>query len=77
MPDTDTPLKDAIAKMDAFPENEVTIGGVYEQGGDAGGMIEGQKDIGKPGGWSMAAAAQWMKKAGWRATGVLKWKGKP
>jgi hypothetical protein len=71
----ETPLRDAIAKIDKLPENEVNIG-VIAENGDVGGSIEGQKDIGKPGGWTVAASAKWLKKAGYSAAALLKWKGK-
>lgn len=77
MNDRPTPLRDAIAKVDKLPEDEVTLGVVHEQDGDTGAFVEGQKDIGKPGGWSLGASARWLKKAGYTAAGVLRWKGKP
>ena len=71
----DTPLRDAIAKVEALPEDELTIGVVHEHGGDTGAVIEAQRDIGQPGGWSFGASARWMRKAGYQAAAALKWKG--
>jgi hypothetical protein len=71
-----TPLRDAIAKIDTLPENEVTIG-VVSENGDVGAQVEGQKDIGKPGGWTVAASAQWLKKTGYKAAALVRWRGKP
>lgn len=76
MPD-ETPFKDAIARIDQLPANEVDIVAVRQEDGDVGATVQGNDDFGKPGGWSAGGAVSWMKKAGWSAVGLLRWKGKP
>lgn len=70
----ETPIRDSLKDLERLPRDEVVIGVVAEQDGDTGAMIDAQKDIGKPGGWTLAAAGRWMKDAGWSAAGLLRWR---
>jgi hypothetical protein len=71
MSDTIKAAIDSIAKL---PKDEVNIALVAEKDGDKGAAIEAQKDIGKPGGWTLGASARWLTKSGWAVAGGLNWK---
>jgi hypothetical protein len=65
-----TPLHDAIDKLGQNGEGfELDAG--RDTAGHVGVTAEVDKDLGK--GWSVGAAAQWMKDAGWAAWGKVKW----
>jgi hypothetical protein len=74
---TDTPIRDALKRIDDLPDNEVRIGGVVTgqgEGIDAGAVLEADHDFGKPGGWKAGGEASWFKKAGWKVAGMLSWR---
>jgi hypothetical protein len=68
------PIRSAIEKLEDLPRDQVQAGVAAKAGGDVGAFVEAQKDIGRPGGWTLAAAGEWMRRAGWSAAGVLRWK---
>jgi hypothetical protein len=72
---SDTPIRDAVAKLDSLPVDQVQIGAVADQT-DIGAAVEGRLDVGKPGGWSFAASASWWKTKGYQAAAFLRWKGR-
>jgi hypothetical protein len=72
-----TPFADALKELDELPRDQVEIGGAAKEGGEAGIFIEGQRDIGKPGGWALVGSAEWWKQAGWALLGKLRWTPKP
>jgi hypothetical protein len=49
--------------------------GVVAKDGDVGVTAAVNKDLGQPGGWSVAATASWFKGAGYSAAAWLGWKG--
>ncbi len=65
-----TTLHDAIDKIGTDGDGlEFDVGRDPE--GHAGASVEASKTIGK--GWSVAAAAQWMKDVGYSVVGKVKW----
>jgi hypothetical protein len=76
----DTPLADALAKpivLPDVPKQTVTVKGEWDQSTkDVGVALEADLDIGRPGGWTTGATAQWWKDRGAKAIGWLQWKGK-
>jgi hypothetical protein len=69
---TDDPIKAAIDSIAKLPEDEITIA-VTAENGDAGATIEGQKDIGKPGGWVVGGQAAIKTKSGWSLSALARW----
>jgi hypothetical protein len=49
--------------------------GVVVKGTDVGVQGAVSKDLGKPGGWTFAAAGAWMRKQGASAAAWLNWSG--
>lgn len=74
----DTPIRDGITSVPVpdVPSETAGIGFTGTQHGDIGVQAGVNKDLGKPGGWSVTAVAEWWKKKGWSASGWLTWKGK-
>lgn len=70
---TDTPIRDQLAKIEKLPTNEAQIGLVAEHG-DVGAQGSVSVDVGKPGGWSVAAAGQWLKQKGYTVAALVGWK---
>jgi hypothetical protein len=68
------PIKASIDAIAKLPKDEINIALVAEQDGDKGAAIEAQKDIGKPGGWTLGTSARWLTKSGWSVAGGLNWK---
>jgi hypothetical protein len=65
-----TPLQDAIDRLGDHGEGfELDVG--RDQAGHAGVKAEVSKDLGK--GWSVGAAASWVKDMGYAAWGKVKW----
>ena len=79
-PSASTPLADALSKpivLPDTPDKTVTIKAEWDQATkDVGVAAEVDLDIGKPGGWTTGATAQWWKDRGAKAIGWLKWEGK-
>ncbi len=50
--------------------------GVVLQNGEVGVTGAVKTDVGKPGGWTLAATGQWIKSEGYRAAAWLGWTGK-
>jgi hypothetical protein len=76
---SDSPIRDAISKpidIPDLPANEVTVAVEAKQGGDVGATVGANVDVGKPGGWSMGAAAEWWRSTGASVKGWFTWKGK-
>jgi hypothetical protein len=71
---TDDPIKSSIDAIAKLPEDQITLAVVAEQHGDAGAVIEGQKDIGKPGGWVVGGQAAIKSKSGWSLSALARWK---
>jgi hypothetical protein len=71
---SDTPLRDAVKKLDTLPSQQAEIGAVATQGGDLGVQGSVRARVGK--GWSVGAAGQWMKDTGWAVAATFGWKGK-
>jgi hypothetical protein len=71
---TNTPIKDAIDKLDTLPAKEAEIGAVATKGGDLGVKGHVSVPIGK--GWSFGAAGEWMRETGYSVAAVFGWKGK-
>jgi hypothetical protein len=46
---------------------------VTVENGDAGAVIEGQKDVGKPGGWVVGGQAAIKSKSGWSLSALARW----
>ena len=63
-----------IEKLSNLPAEEGGIGVTATTSGDVGIVGSVHKDIGKPGGWFALGEGSWMRKAGGRFTGLLKWK---
>lgn len=68
-----TPLHDALTKLGTSGDG-LEIAGGRDRAGHVGVSASVTKDLGK--GWSIAAAAQWAKDAGYAALGKLSWKPK-
>lgn len=72
-------LLDRLKPVDELPENELRAGVVGKQdaaGVSVGAVVEGQKDIGKPGGWSLGGQASWFTRSGWSFGSLTKRRGK-
>lgn len=67
-------VQDVIEQPD-LPAEEIGIGFAASSGGDVGVAGHANKDLGKPGGWVGLAEGSWMRKAGWKVAGWLRWKG--
>jgi hypothetical protein len=65
-------IKAAIDSIAKLPEDEITIA-VTAENGDAGAVIEGQKDVGKPGGWVVGGQAAIKSKSGWSLSALARW----
>lgn len=68
-------VKQQLDALDTLPENDGRIG-VVVQGTDVGVQGQANVDIGKPGGWSFAAAGAWFRQQGASAAGYFRWRGK-
>lgn len=73
---TDTPIADSLKNLDALPVDEFSAGVAVDKD-DVGATIEGNRDFGKPGGWSASVSASWWKAKGYVAAAKVLWKGKP
>lgn len=74
MTDFQTELEELRAEVrKARQEAEL---GVIVEGKDVGVTGNVTKDIGKPGGWAVAAEGSWMQKTGAKIAALLTWKGK-
>lgn len=71
---TDNKIKESLEKLEDVPKNEAEIGVVVE-GKDVGVTGSVSKDIGKPGGWDVAAQGTWMQRTGARLAALLRWRG--
>ena len=74
---SETPIRDAIKRIEDLPDDEIRLGGVVRDDGtgvDAGAVLEADRDIGEPGGWQAAGEASWFRRAGWKVTGLLRWR---
>jgi hypothetical protein len=69
---SETPLKDALNKL---PTQQIEVG-VVATPEDVGVKGEANVDIGKPGGWSWLASAEWWREKGWQAATWFRWTGK-
>lgn len=71
--DTQTPIQDSL---DGIGKNgdgfDLTLAHETEGGTSVG--VDVFRDIGKPGGWSLGGAAQWIKDKGGRVLGKLTWR---
>lgn len=65
-----TPLQDALDQIGTSGEGLV-LDASRTQSGQIGVSVEATKDLGK--GWTVSAAAQWAKDAGYAAMGKLRW----
>lgn len=68
-----TPLKDSIAAIGKNGEG-FTLEGAADTDGRKELGLEYVKDVGKPGGWSLGAAAEWVGGVGGRIAGRINWK---
>lgn len=71
MPESRSPLQDAIAEAAKLPSNELRVGAVAENG-DAGAEVQFEKTLGAHG--ELGVEASWWKRAGYRAAAYLGWK---
>jgi hypothetical protein len=71
---SDSPIKDAIDKLDTLPRSQGEIGAVVREG-DFGAA--GQIGIATGKGTYLAAAGEWMRVTGWSIAAKFGWKGKP
>jgi hypothetical protein len=71
---TDDPIQTAINDIAKLSRDEVNLVVTAEENGDKGGGVDVQRDIGKPGGWTLGASARWLTKSGWRIVGAMNWK---
>lgn len=67
--------KAQIEKLSELPAEEGGIGVQATSGGDVGIVGSVHKDLGKPGGWFVLGEGSWMRKAGGKVIGRLRWKG--
>lgn len=69
--------QEALRKtIQELPQEQGGIG-VVVQPSDVGVVASVRKDVGKPGGWSVAATGQWFKEAGYKAAAWIGWTGSP
>jgi hypothetical protein len=72
---SDTPLADAIAKLEAPPTDNAELGVVASDAGGVGVAGHVTAHVGK--GWSVNASGSWQHKSGWRLESIVRWtKGK-
>jgi hypothetical protein len=71
---SDNSIKRDLEKLEDVPKEEANIGVVVE-GGDVGVTGSVSKDLGKPGGWDVAAEGTWMRRTGAKLAALLRWKG--
>lgn len=71
---SDDAIKASLDKLDDVPKEEASIG-VVVQCNDIGVTGSVSKDIGKPGGWDVAAEGTWMRRTGAKIAALLRWKG--
>ena len=64
-----------LDKLSNLPPEQGGIG-IVVQGADVGVQGAVAKDLGKPGGWTLAASGQWFKQQGYAAAAWLGWRGK-
>jgi hypothetical protein len=67
-------LQGAVKKhLDTLPKDQVSVGGTATTDGDAGVILQGNRDIGKPGGWVWTGEAAWWRKAGGSIATFFTW----
>jgi hypothetical protein len=66
-------IRDYVNDLSKLPKDELKAG-VAATKEDQGGFVEYQRDIGKPGGWTLSAAGEWMRRAGGRVAVAVGWK---
>ena len=74
-PFSDNAIKRSLEKLEDVPREEANIGVVVE-GSDVGITGSVSKDIGKAGGWEVAAEGTWMRRTGAKLAALFSWRGK-
>lgn len=72
---TDVLHQQIMKELDTIQKEHAEVG-VITKDGDIGVIGSVSRDIGKPGGWEVAAEGGWMKKTKAWAAAILTWKGK-
>jgi hypothetical protein len=70
---SDSPLKDALAKIEDLPANEAEIGVVASRDGGVGAFGQVSTTLGK--GWSVGARGEIVHRTGWKLAAIARWKG--
>lgn len=71
---SDTPIRDALKKLEHDPLDTAELGVVASREGGVGVAGGVSKGLGK--GWSLNAQGQWVHKTGWSLAAVARWKGR-
>lgn len=71
----DNAIKRYLDKLEDVPDEGAEVGVVVE-GTDVGIKGSVSKDLGKAGGWDVAAEGSWMRRQGAKLAAMLRWRGK-